>query len=79
MKKDVRIGELVKLENTDKKKFSHENPYYLAVIVKCKIEGKTRKQTLLFTEKELAKALDRAEKNTETACVQQSFASRLLD
>lgn len=79
MKKDVRIGELVKIENTDKKKFSNENPFYLAVIVKYTVEGKTKKKKLLFTEKELDKALERADKNIETTDVRQSLISKLLD
>ena len=78
MSNKVRVGQLVKLENSDKKKFSNENPFYFGVIIKYEVDGKTKKRTLLFTEKELDRAADRAEKNVEGR-MEQSIISKIVD
>ena len=79
MSRKVRIGEIVKVENYDKKKFSNENPYYFAVIVKYKVEGKTKKKVLFFTKIDLDRAADRADKNIEMLDVEQSLYSKIVD
>ena len=66
------------MENADKKKFSNELPYYLAVMVKYKVEGKWKKRNLLFTKSEMDRAADRAVKQQE-GHFEQSLVSKLLD
>jgi hypothetical protein len=78
MSKKVRVGEMFKTENFDKKKFSNENPYYLAVMVKYKVDGKWRKRNLLFTKSEMDRAADRANKQVEGK-LEQSLISKILD
>lgn len=78
MSKKVRVGEMFKTENSDKKKFSNEQPYYLAVMVKYKVEGKWKKRNLLFTKSEMDRAADRAVKQVE-GHLEQSLISKLLD
>lgn len=72
MAKKVRIGEVVKVENTFKKKFA--NDYYYAVIVK--IDGV--ETPLMFTDDALTEAYDRAMRNSEDR-LDRSFTSYILD
>jgi hypothetical protein len=78
MSKKVRVGEMFKTENLDKKKFSTEQPYYLAVMVKYKVDGKWKKRSLLFTKSEMDRAADRANKQVEGK-LEQSLISKILD
>jgi hypothetical protein len=70
--KTVRIGELVKVDNQQRK--SAANAEYYHVIVK----GNRGPFKLLFTKSELDAANDRAVKNWEDT-LERSFISKLID
>jgi hypothetical protein len=74
MAKKTRIGKIHKVENKERKKFSNENLFYYAVILK---DG-DKIQKLLFTESELERAAHRASRNVEDA-LEQSAISKLID
>jgi len=74
MAKKTRIGKIHKVENKERKKFSNENLFYYAVIIK---EGNEAK-SYLFTESELERAAHRASRNTEDT-LEQSVISKLID
>ena len=74
MAKKTRIGRIHKVENKERKKFSNENLYYYAVIIK---EGDEAKN-YLFTEGELERAAHRAGRNIEDT-LEQSGISKLID
>ena len=69
----TRVGNLVRVENQDKKKGA--NKEYMAVILKTQ-NGQYNQY--LFTDVELDVAWSRARKNTEDV-VERSFASKMLD
>lgn len=70
--KKVRIGEIVKVENQQRK--SAANTEYYHVIVR----GDRGTFKLLFTKTELDAANDRAVKNWEDT-LERSFISKLID
>ena len=59
----VKAGRLIKVWNTEKKKFSNAKPWYISVWVED-ANGKNER-CLLFTEKELQAAEKRAAANQE--------------
>ena len=73
-KKKTRIGRIHKVENKERKKFSTENLYYYAVIIKSDDGAKN----YLFTESELERAAHRAGRNTEDT-LDRSVISILID
>jgi len=72
----VKAGRLIKVWNTEKKKFSNAKPGYISVWVED-ADG-TNERCLLFTEKEIAKAEFRASKNLEDL-TQKGFVTDLVD
>lgn len=70
----TRLGRLVKVKNTKTKSFTNENDEYISVLVKFDSDVRC----LMFTETELAKALNRADKNIEDQ-PKQSWLSKILD
>jgi hypothetical protein len=75
---DVRVipGRLIKVKNTNKPKFSNEKNEYLAVYVED-ADG-DNERCLLFTERELLLAENRALKNPED-WLHKSFLQNLID
>lgn len=59
----VKAGRLIRVWNTEKKKFSKEAPLYVSVWVED-ANGKNER-CLLFTEKEIQRAEKRSSKNAE--------------
>lgn len=70
--KTVRIGELVKVENQQRKNGSNAEYYHVIV------RGDRGTFKLLFTKTELDAANDRAVKNWEDT-LERSFISKMLD
>jgi hypothetical protein len=68
----TRIGNLVKVENQNKK--SRENQCYYSVILK----DRNVITKLIFTEAEIHSAYDRAIRNAED-CLDRSLVSYILD
>ena len=75
MSKKTRIGKIYKTVNKERKKFSNENVFYFAVIIKDADDIITQ---FLFTEGELERAAHRAAKNKEDV-LEQSVISKLID
>ena len=71
----TRIGKIHKVENKNMKKFSNENPYYFAAMVK---DDEGTVFNILLTEAELVRAVSRAIKNEEDV-LHQNLASKILD
>lgn len=69
----TRIGKVVEVANQNKKIFS-ENEFYYAVMVKLESEV----VNILLTEKELIRAISRADRNIEDN-LEQSAISKLID
>ena len=75
MAKKTRIGKIHKVVNKERKKFSNENVFYFAVILKDVDDKATQ---FFFTEGELERAAHRAARNKEDM-LEQSGVSKLLD
>jgi hypothetical protein len=72
----VKAGRLIKVWNTEKKKFSNAAPKYVSVWVEDADGGNER--CLLFTEREIKAAEDRASKNLEDL-TKKDFVTNLVD
>lgn len=72
MTKKVRLGEMVRVTNKNKKQFA--NKEYNAVIVRYNSVD----TPLLFTDDDIKTAYDRALRNTEDQ-LERSLVSKLLD
>jgi hypothetical protein len=72
----VKAGRLIKVWNSEKKKFSNAAASYVSVWVED-ADGKNER-CLLFTEKELKRAEERATKNAEDL-TNKSFFTNFLD
>lgn len=72
----VKTGRLIRVWNTERKKFSNAKPWYISVWVED-ADGKNER-CLLFTEKEILKAEHRASKNKEDL-TQKDWFTDLLD
>jgi hypothetical protein len=59
----IKAGRLIKVWNTEKKKFSNAKPWYISVWVED-ADGKNER-CLLFTDQEILRAEIRASKNAE--------------
>jgi hypothetical protein len=71
----TRTGKIHKVVNKERKKFSNENVFYFAVIIKDADDIATQ---FLFTEGELERAAHRAARNQEDT-LEQSVISKLID
>jgi hypothetical protein len=72
----VKAGRLIKVWNTEKKKFSNAKPWYISLWVED-ADGKNER-CLLFTENEIRKAEERAAKNEEDL-TSKSFFTDIID
>lgn len=72
----VKAGRLIKVWNTEKKKFSNAAPKYISVWVED-ADGKNER-CLLFTEKQIQVAEERAKKNAEDI-TSKGFITDLID
>lgn len=72
----IKAGRLVRVWNTERKKFSNAAPKYVAVWVED-ADGKNER-CLLFTENQIKVAEERAKKNQEDL-TKKSFVTNLLD
>ncbi len=72
----VRPGRIIKVYNTDRKKFSNAKLWYNAVWME-NANGKNER-CLLFTEKEIERAEHRAKMNKEDL-TKKEFFTNLLD
>lgn len=72
----VKTGRLIRVWNTEKKKFSNASAKYVSVWVED-ANGKNER-CLLFTEKEIARAEERASKNVEDLTT-KGFITDLID
>jgi hypothetical protein len=72
----VKAGRLIKVWNTEKKKFSNAKPWYVSVWVED-ADGKNER-CLLFTEKEIQAAEKRAAANQEDI-TSKGFFTNLTD
>jgi len=72
----TRLGRLLRVKNNKTKSFTHESDSYIAVWVSDWDGG--NKRCILFTDREIAKAEERAEKNAEDL-TKRSLISKLLD
>ena len=72
----IKAGRLVKVWNTEKKKFSNAKPWYISVWVEDANGGNER--CLLFTEKEIQAAERRAAANQEDL-TKKDFVTDLVD
>jgi hypothetical protein len=72
----IKAGRLIKVWNTEKKKFSNAAPKYVSVWVED-ADG-TNERCLLFTEQQIAVAEKRAETNKEDL-TEKSFFTNLVD
>ena len=72
----VKSGRLIRVWNTEKKKFSNASPKYVSVWVED-ANGKNER-CLLFTEKEIERAELRSSKNSEDL-TSKSFFTDLTD
>lgn len=70
----TRLGRLIRVKNKKLKTFSNENEEYVTILVK----NGSVESCLMFTDAELVKALNRAEKNKEDQ-PKRSWISKLLD
>lgn len=69
----VKAGRLIKVWNTERKKFSNSKPWYISVWVED-ADGKNER-CLLFTEKEIEAAQRRAEANAEDLTSKSLFTN----
>jgi hypothetical protein len=72
----VKAGRLIKVWNTEKKKFSNAKPWYISLWVEDADGGNER--CLLFTEKEIQAAEKRAAANQEDL-TSKGFFTNVLD
>jgi len=72
----TRLGRLLRVKNTKTKSFTHENDTYIAVWV-SDWDG-ANKRCILFTDREITRAEERAQKNSEDL-TERSLISKLLD
>lgn len=72
----IKSGRLVRVWNTEKKKFSNAAPKYVSVWVED-ADGKNER-CLLFTENEIKRAEDRSNKNKEDL-TKKSFFTDIID
>jgi len=72
----VKAGRLIRVWNTEKRKFSNAKPTYISVWVED-ADG-TNERCLLLTQRELASAENRAQKNQEDL-TNKSFFTDLVD
>ena len=72
----IKAGRLIKVWNTERKKFSNAKPWYISVWVED-ADGKNER-CLLFTENEIRKAEERAAKNEEDL-TSKSFFTDIID
>ena len=72
----IKAGRLIKVWNTEKKKFSNAKPWYISVWVED-ADGKNER-CLLFTEKEIQAAERRAAANQEDL-TKKDFVTNLVD
>ena len=72
----VKAGRLIRVWNSERKKFSNSAAKFVSVWVED-ADGKNE-QCLLFTEKEIQRAVDRAKKNEEDL-TKKAWATDLLD
>jgi hypothetical protein len=72
----VKAGRLIRVWNTEKKKFSNAKPWYISLWVED-ADGKNER-CLLFTENEIRKAEERAAKNEEDL-TSKSFFTDIID
>lgn len=72
----VKAGRLIRVWNTEKKKFSNASAKYVSVWVED-ADGKNER-CLLFTEKEITKAEERSKKNSEDLTT-KGFITDLTD
>jgi hypothetical protein len=69
----VKAGRLIKVWNTEKKKFSNAKPLYVSVWVED-ADG-SNERCLLFTENDIKKAEQRASKNQEDLTTKGFFTN----
>jgi hypothetical protein len=72
----VKAGRLIKVWNTEKKKFSNAKPWYISVWVED-ANGKNER-CLLFTDKEIEAAEKRAAANKEDL-TSKGFFTNIID
>ena len=72
----IKAGRLVKVWNTEKKKFSNAKPWYISVWVEDADGGNER--CLLFTENEIKSAEKRANANQEDL-TSKGFFTNIID
>jgi hypothetical protein len=72
----VKAGRLIKVWNTEKKKFSNAKPLYVSVWVED--ADSSNERCLLFTENDIKKAEERAAKNEEDL-TSKSFFTDIID
>lgn len=72
----TRIGRLIRVRNSQVKKYPYQNNSYLAVWIKDK-DG-NNPQCLLFTDMEISRAIRRAADHKEDL-TERSWTSNLLD
>jgi hypothetical protein len=72
----IKTGRLIRVENTQRPKFSNANTTYYAVWVE-NANGKNER-CLLFTEKEIVEAESRASRNKEDL-TKKDFLTNFLD
>jgi hypothetical protein len=72
----IKTGRLIKVWNTEKKKFSNAKPWYVSIWVED-ADGKNER-CLLFTEKEIQAAETRAAANQEDL-TSKGFFTNVVD
>jgi hypothetical protein len=72
----VKAGRLIKVWNTEKKKFSNEKPWYVSIWVED-ADG-SNERCLLFTEAEI-KAAEKRAKNNQEDLTSKGFFTNILD
>lgn len=72
----TRLGRLLRVKNTKTKSFTHESDSYIAIWVADWDGG--NKRCILFTDREIARADERAQRNAEDL-TKRSLISKLLD
>jgi len=76
MERFARLGRLIRVKNTKLKSFTHESASYISVWV-SDWDG-ANKRCILFTDREIARAEERAENKAEDL-TKRSLISKLLD
>jgi len=72
----IKAGRLIKVWNTEKKKFSNAKPWYISVWVEDADRGNER--CLLFTENEIKSAEKRSNANQEDF-TSKGFFTNIID